>query len=642
VLASLAAAALVATSVVAALGPAGAASPLPSLVTPGTWNPLATPTTFPYAFTTYGGVSCVGPSFCVAVGYSQDTEIFPPPPAPNWTNQTAVGAFWNGTTWTGITNLPSVPPGTASALNAVSCVSESWCMAVGQVGSGPATPLTLVEQWNGATWSAVPSPNPGSMTNSLAGVSCSSTNYCVAVGQATGASGSTPLVVVWNGSYWSPAVLPALGSGTLSGVSCQGLNCQAVGEATPLTPSPLALGSNGPTWTFETTPAGAFNSQLNSVSCASSAFCVAVGVQNTNVKNDEFVEQWNGKAWSAADLGGTKGGALNGVNCFGPTSCVAVGYLTSSSGTVTSNRVYAFNGTNWTPQGLTLAPANTFDVLSAIDCIPNDACVAVGASGPPTSWLPEAFSASIVRPGYAEVASDGSLFTFGTPFFGSMGGKPLHGPVQGMAMTPDGGGYWEVSSDGGVFAFGDAGYYGSMGGQPLNAPIIGIAPTLDGLGYYEVATDGGIFAFGDAVYDGSMGGQHLNRPIVGIALAPDGLGYYEVAADGGLFAFGQAPFAGSMGGQHLNKPVVGMAVTPAGGYYEVASDGGLFAFGGAPFLGSMGGKPLNRPVVDMAVEPAGGYYEVATDGGLFAFGGAVYLGSKAGKQLSAPVVGMAQ
>ncbi len=242
--------------------------------------------------------------------------------------------------------------------------------------------------------------------------------------------------------------------------------------------------------------------------------------------------------------------------------------------------------------------------------------------------------------GYWEVASDGGIFSFGKPFYGSTGGQHLNAPVVGMAAAPNtAGGYWEVASDGGLFAY-HAPFLGSMGGKPLNKPVVGMAADPATGGYWEVASDGGIFSFG-APYFGSMGGKPLNEPIVGVASTPDGGGYWEVASDGGLFAFGDAQFYGSMGGRALSKPIVGMAASTAtGGYWEVASDGGIFAFN-APFLGSMGGKPLNAPVVGMLADSAtGGYWEVASDGGLFAFN-APFLGSMGGKPLNKPMVGMA-
>ena len=182
-----------------------------------------------------------------------------------------------------------------------------------------------------------------------------------------------------------------------------------------------------------------------------------------------------------------------------------------------------------------------------------------------------------VQFGYWVAASDGGIFAYDAPFFGSMGGKFLVQPIVGIAADPRTGGYWEVASDGGLFAF-NAPFFGSMGGKPLNAPVVGMVATPDGLGYWEVASDGGIFNFGDAKLYGSMGGKPLNKPVVGIATTPDGLGYWEVATDGGIFNFGDAAFLGSMGGKPLNKPVVGIAGDQAtGGYWEVASDGGLFA-----------------------------------------------------------------
>ena len=48
-----------------------------------------------------------------------------------------------------------------------------------------------------------------------------------------------------------------------------------------------------------------------------------------------------------------------------------------------------------------------------------------------------------------------------------MGGKPLNKP--GIAVQPNGSGYWEVASDGGLFSF-NAPFFGSAGGMPINQP----------------------------------------------------------------------------------------------------------------------------------------------------------------------------
>ena len=247
--------------------------------------------------------------------------------------------------------------------------------------------------------------------------------------------------------------------------------------------------------------------------------------------------------------------------------------------------------------------------------------------------------------GYWEVASDGGIFAFDSPFCGSMGGKPLNKPVVGMAATPDKLGYWLVASDGGIFAFGDAQFYGSMGGKPLNKPIFAMASTPDGKGYWEVASDGGIFAFGDAKYFGSCpqyGVCGRSAPIVGMASTPNGNGYYLVDANGNVTAFGDANFHqyGGVPGGHPSAPIVGMASTPDGmGYWLVGSDGAVYSFGDAGYYGSMAGTPLDKPVVGIAATSDGkGYWLIASDGGIFAFGDAVFHGSMGGIPLNKPVV----
>ena len=50
--------------------------------------------------------------------------------------------------------------------------------------------------------------------------------------------------------------------------------------------------------------------------------------------------------------------------------------------------------------------------------------------------------------------------TAAAQFWGSTGGIRLNAPIMGMAADDATGGYWLVGSDGGVFSF-DAPFYGS-------------------------------------------------------------------------------------------------------------------------------------------------------------------------------------
>ena len=260
----------------------------------------------------------------------------------------------------------------------------------------------------------------------------------------------------------------------------------------------------------------------------------------------------------------------------------------------------------------------------------------VGPGGTSTTSAADQFTYESA--GYWLVASDGGIFAYNAPFYGSTGAVRLNQPIVGMAKDPITGGYWLVASDGGIFAY-NAPFYGSTGAVHLNKPIVGMAADPQTGGYWLVASDGGIFAY-DAPFYGSTGAVHLNKPIVGMAYDPKTGGYWLVASDGGIFAY-HAPFQGSTGGVALNKPIVGMAVDPAtGGYWLVASDGGIFAYN-APFYGSTGAVHLNKPIVGMAVDSStDGYWLVASDGGIFSYN-APFEGSTGAVRLNKPVVGMA-
>ena len=260
--------------------------------------------------------------------------------------------------------------------------------------------------------------------------------------------------------------------------------------------------------------------------------------------------------------------------------------------------------------------------------------------GPPPTYLPIARH-DPAYDGYWLAASDGGIFAFNSPFYGSGASQAL--PIGGFSPVPGARGYQLATTTGSALPFGAGSCSGSV--LSANRPVVGMAAAPGGDGCWLVASDGGIFAYGpNAPFFGSAGAIALTRPVVGMAAAPNGDGYYLDASDGGVFAYGPgATFQGSMGGLPLNKPIVGMAVDPTtGGYWLVAADGGIFSFD-APYFGSMGGRPLNQPIVGMAAAPGGdGYYLVASDGGIFTFGpGAVFQGSTGAIALARPVIGMA-
>ena len=169
------------------------------------------------------GVSCPAKNACTAVGTNNATGAA----------QTLVETFAGGP-WA---IQPSADEGpTANMLQGVSCSSAATCTAVGDfvnnVGKPTQAVNTLIERWNGSSWTLVPSTNPTSGGDGLDSVSCPDAQHCVAAGSAFDGSTHSDLAETWSGGPWGTAIVPSPGSSTsvLSGVSCATyVNCQAGG-----------------------------------------------------------------------------------------------------------------------------------------------------------------------------------------------------------------------------------------------------------------------------------------------------------------------------------------------------------------------------------------------------------------------------
>jgi len=328
------------------------------------WSLVASPSPAgPDVGNVLNGVSCGGPTSCIAVGYD-DGGI---------QQQTLVEA-WDGASWT---ILPSPSPGTgfgsaANTLNGVSCTGPSTCVAVGADLAGE-TDETLVEAWDGASWTVVPSPSPASRTNILNGVSCTGPANCVAVGVAQDASSWATLVESWDGTSWSVVPSPSPGEGNeLYGVSCTGPDgCMAVG-ATEQSGNwyTLVESWNGSAWTVVPSPSPgspAGGNALEGVSCTGPSSCMAVGEYANGSTGATLTESWNGAAWSVVPSPGD--GRLFGVSCTSTNSCVAVGGEQAAP-------IEYWNGTTWSAL---YSPPGTFaQTLKGVTCATASSCTAVG------------------------------------------------------------------------------------------------------------------------------------------------------------------------------------------------------------------------------------------------------------------------
>jgi hypothetical protein len=305
----------------------GAVEAGPAVAAVTSWSVVPSPNVSLAQSIDLRGVSCGGPSACTAVGTYTTSDS---------TQRTLIES-WNGSVWS-IVPSPNTSPTDSDVLLGVSCSGPAACFAVGNSNPGRFLDRTLIESWNGSSWSIVPSPNVAlAPTNFLNSVSCSGPFSCTAVGFSSvdPPRSSQTLIETWNGSVWSIVASPNVPSAfddTLSGVSCSGPSaCFAVGmyNIGASTEQTLIESWNGSVGSIVASP-DTSPSQLNAlsgVSCSSASACTAVGFSFA-VPDRTLIESWDGSVWSivpSPNTSSTQGDGLSGVSCRGPTACTAVG-----------------------------------------------------------------------------------------------------------------------------------------------------------------------------------------------------------------------------------------------------------------------------------------------------------------------------
>lgn len=437
----------------------------------GTWSIVATPNLAGFSQTRLNSVSCVSGGICVAVGHgSGRTKPFTP-----------IAARWNGSSWS-LLPVPRIA-GEGSYLNGVSCVSATWCEADGTLEDAKNGLKSLVEQWNGASWSVQKAPSTGhgltavvctsmsactaigdtiirwdggrwklqrSLTqfSFLSGLSCASANACVAVGEApdTPERDGPPEAMVWNGQTWALKTMrtPAHARYSLpEAVACVSRSsCLAVGRSQYLGGpfAPVAYRLHAANWSLQPVrrPLGPLPSQLSAVACASTENCLAVGdyVTVAGMKKP-LAERWDGTRWAfvhASAPAGTSSSELLGVACVvapttssGTPKCFSVGAFTNKNGTYPL--IEDLTGGRLSIQASPMVSAR--GQLSAVSCSASNACMAVGtAAGSRGGLLAERWDGSrwtVQQPTNRPDTGGGFLSGVSCP---SMGGCTAVGTYQ--------------------------------------------------------------------------------------------------------------------------------------------------------------------------------------------------------------------
>jgi len=291
------------------------------------------------------GVACASVTLCIAVGSVES-------PA----GTTTLSEQWDGGRWLRLqTPNPTATAAngkTLASLRGVTCEASTSCTAVGAYDyyADREKAGTLVERWDGTRWMIQTSSDPPD-GGALEGVSCLSSTFCMAVGYVQAWDFARALAERWDGLGWSIQPTPKPPISRVLDVSCTStIACTAVGtleldiDDYPWTRR-LVERWEGNRWSLEKTeiPVGASTvpglagSGLSRVSCTSPAVCDAVGwYQNRRGQQTALIEHRDAAGWSAVATPpppDTTLSLLSGVSCVANAICTAVGEYDDHGGT---------------------------------------------------------------------------------------------------------------------------------------------------------------------------------------------------------------------------------------------------------------------------------------------------------------------
>jgi hypothetical protein len=312
------------------------------------------------------------------------------------TTPTTSGAPAVAGSWSIVTS-PNTDPTQYNQLFGVACPSASDCWAAGYYYNGNHS-QTLIEHWDGSSWSIVSSPNSStSESNFLLGITCASATDCWAVGHHDSGDVAVFLTLIlhYDGISWgvvsSPNVTEAQDNEFRSVTCTSSVDCWAVGYwsiGNPALPGGTVITQtliehwDGASWTVVDSPnsSPAENNNLASVTCASAANCWAVGYSSSNINGTlTLIEHFDGASWSIVSSPNPSPANYNvplGVTCMSATDCLLAGYYSEAS--ATQSLMEHYDGASWN----VISSANTSSTQSnfpfAITCTSATDCWTVG------------------------------------------------------------------------------------------------------------------------------------------------------------------------------------------------------------------------------------------------------------------------
>ena len=228
-----------------------------------------------------------------------------------WNPSHTLAEHWDGTSWTTVTT----PVEGGSAIFAgVTATSSTNAWAVGSIGPGPGDPADtspLIEHWDGSTWAAQPFAVP-TTGGQLAATAATSSDDAWAVGHTGAASegtGQETLIEHWDGSSWTRVSSP---NRTGQDNSLQGVTAISADDAwavgfTQTASGPyqaLTMHWNGSTWSVVSSPNPSSDTNLWKVSAGSADDVWATGYTGPcghgGSRCATVAMHWNGSSWTVA------------------------------------------------------------------------------------------------------------------------------------------------------------------------------------------------------------------------------------------------------------------------------------------------------------------------------------------------------
>lgn len=264
---------------------------------------------------------------------------------PTTNNLRTLGEHWDGSSWSIVsTPNPETSTGDYDSLRGGVALSTSNVWAVGYAGNvSSVADQALIEHWNGTAWSTVSGANPYTSQELYDVASVSSSDiWAVGLGFSASPSGYHSLIEHWNGTSWSAVT----NSGT---TALYGVTAVASGNVWAVGGSQISHW-NGTNWSVVTSPQppnGDFY-QLSSIAAVSSSNIWAVGTEDVASGDgyvyDPLIEHWDGSSWQLVSGANPNVGTtlLSGVTALSTSNVWAVG------GTGGLSFIEHWDGTLWT------------------------------------------------------------------------------------------------------------------------------------------------------------------------------------------------------------------------------------------------------------------------------------------------------